>query len=338
LPTVFQPVGVDVSKDTLDVALVLPQSKPVCGRFLNREEVYPEVVTWMQGLAQGPLHVCLEATGTYHDAFLAALFAHSITVSVLPSNRLKAFRESEGIRSKTDKTDAILLARYCQQKMPAPTPAVPETLWVLRTLLTTLAQLEETRQQERNRLGNTRLHPVSKAAHQRVLQVLDQERKEHLKLIRDWIKKHAELATALKLLRSIRGIGERTGWSLLSVLGTDASRFPSARHLVLYAGVDVARRDSGKRKAGQISKRGPAALRKVLGMAAIVAKRWDTDMKRWAAELRGRGKKGRQVRVAIMRKLLHLAYGVLTSQQAYDPLRAWPTHAHEISVKEGAVA
>lgn len=337
METPFSPVGIDVSKDTLELAL-LTASRPLCGRWANTPDGFVDLLVWLRQHACGPLQVCLEATGTYHDALVTFLLQQGIGISVLPSNRLKAFRESEGLRSKTDKLDAILLARYCQQKQPALFVPVPDELMALREKLTRLSQLEEMRQQECNRLGNARLESSSRAQIDEHIHLLSRWIKDQLSQIRTWIKQeeHEGLARAVKLLRSIPGIGERSSWHLVAVLGTDASRFPDARHLVLYAGVDVIRRDSGKRKAGQISKRGPAKLRACLGMAAIVSKRWDAHMGQWAAQLSARGKKSRQVRVAMMRKLLHLAYGVLKSQQTYDPRRAWPTHAHPPQQEQAA--
>lgn len=325
MPPSFVAVGIDVSKDHLDAALLDP-ARPLTRRQANHPSAFVALLSWMQEHARAPLHVCLEATGIYHEALVAFLLAHDVRVSVLPSNRLKAFRESEGIRSKTDTLDALLLARYCQQKDPTPYVPLPQDLTELREHLSRLAQLEEMRQQERNRLGNARLHSRSRAQLGEHIEHLDLWIKEQIQQMRTHIKEHESLGRALALLCTIPGIGERTGWQLLLLLGADASRFPSARHLVLFVGLDVARRDSGKRKQGQISKRGPAKVRGCLGMAAIVSKRWDAHMHQWATELTARGKKSRQVRVAIMRKLLHLAYGVLRSGQPYDPSRAWPTH------------
>lgn len=328
-------VGIDVSKDTLDVAMLGPKTA-VTLRVPNTTEGFARTLRWAQAQSSAPLHVCLEATGTYHDALVAWMLERGILVSVLPSNRLKAFRESEGVRNKTDKLDAILLARYCQQKRPAPFVVLPVEVEQLRELLARLSELEVSAQQERNRLGNARMDAL-----------IRQQVSEHLRLLTDWerelkrrvrtlLKEHKEIKQAVKRLRSICGIGERTSWYLVSLLGADASRFPSAHHLVMYLGLDVARRDSGKRRAGQISKRGPAQIRGCLGMAALTAKTWDADMGQWARELAGRGQKGQQVRVSVMRKLLHLAYGVLKSQQDYDRLKAWPTHAQHAPAEERA--
>ncbi len=163
--------------------------------------------------------------------------------------------------------------------------------------------------------------------------------KQFQEQIRTWIKEHEQMSKAMKLLKSIKGIGEVSGWYLLAIIGPDASRFPSAYQLAVYLGLDVVKHDSGTsvRSVGHISKQGSPRVRGVLGMCAIVAKRWDPDMNQWAGELTGRGKKGLVVRVAVMRKLLSIAYGVLKSQKAYDPSRAWPTH-QQVSQEEQQAA
>ena len=320
-------VGIDVSKQHLDVAL-LRAGHPLTARFANQPAAFASLLAWLHTMAQAPVHVCLEATGTYHDAVVAFLLTQGVRLSVLPSVRLKAFRQSEGWRNKTDQLDAILLARYGQQKQPAAFVAVPEELAHLRLLLSRLRDLADLHRQESNRLENGRWDACIQAHLREHRRLLEGWQQEVLSQIRAWIKEHAELEQAVELLVSIPGIGERTAWHLLAILGADGSRFGSAHQLVVYVGLEVAREDSGKQiKAGHISKQGPSHVRACLGMAAIVAKRWDADMRAWASELTARGKKSRQVRVALMRKLLHLAYGVLKHQQPYDPTRAWPTHA-----------
>lgn len=323
----YQAVGMDVSKATLDVSL-WRASGCLNKRVANQPAALPALLAWMQEQTSLPLHVCLEPTGTYHDEVVAFLLSQAITVSLVPPSQIAAFRRSEGSRRKTDKQDAMLLARYCQQKQPAALVPVPADLQELRQLLSRLDQLEHMRQQERNRLENGRLSQEiqQQIAEHRLL--LDQWHKHLLQQIRAWIKARKPMARAVSLLSSIVGVGERSAWGLLAILGPDASRFPSANQVAVYVGLDVLTYESGTsvKGAGHISKQGSPRLRRLLGMCAIVAKRWDVDMKQWASELTNRGKKSRVVRVAIMRKLLFLAYGVLKSQQPYDRNRAWPTH------------
>ncbi len=325
----FQSVGIDVSKASLDVALPTA-SRFLSKRFANQHQGFDDLWSWMQEQARGALHICLEPTGTYHDALVAFLLSHNVTVSLVPPSQITDFRRSEGTRHKTDKQDAILLAKFCQQKQPAAFVAVPEDLAHLRMLLARLEQVAQMQQAERNRLENGRLNEAIRSQIDEHRQMLLSWHEQLQEQIRAWIKQHAEMTAAEKLLRSIKGIGEVLAWHLLSVIGPDASRFPSAYQLAAYLGLDVVHKQSGTsvRSLGKISKQGSPRVRRVLGMCAIVARRWDADMQQWADELTRRGQKSRQVRVALMRKLLYIAYGVLKSQQAYDRSRAWPTHQH----------
>lgn len=327
-PTI-QVVGIDVSKNTLDIALFSP-TRFLTSKCANRRQDFDALLAWMQAHASGELHVCLEPTSTYHDALLAFLIQQGITVSLVPPSQIASFRRSEGSRHKTDRQDAILLARFGQQKQPAAFVAVPEELAHLRMLLSRLDQLTQMEQQERNRLENQRLSETIRGQINEHRQTVSGWREQILKEIRCWIKEHEAYQQAVKLLRSLKGIGELSAWYVLSVIGPDASRFSSAYQLAVYVGLDVLKHESGisVKGAGHISKQGSPRIRRVLGMCAIVAKRWDADMKQWAEELTKRGKKSRQVRVALMRKLLYLAYGVLKSQKAYDRALAWPTHQH----------
>lgn len=322
------PVGIDVSKGTLDVALIR-EDRTLLRKCGNTPREFPALLTWMRSHASAPLHVCLEPTGTYHDALLAFLQEQGITVSLVPPSRVKAFRCSEGVRQKTDRQDARLLAAFCQQKQPAAFVPAPQELLTLRLLLARLDQLGVMAQQERNHQENSRLPDAIRVQMRTHQEQLEGWRKELLSQIRVWVKEHEALAVAVSLLQSLKGIGELSAWYLVSVIGPDAQQFASARQLVAYVGLDVVHHESGTsvRRVGHISKQGSPRLRRLLGIDALVAKRWDADMRQWANQLTSRGKKSRQVRVAVMRKLLVLAYGLLKHQQTYDPACAWPTHA-----------
>lgn len=328
-PTV-QPVGIDVSKQTLDVAVWTP-SRVFSKKTSNTPEAFPALLAFLHARASAPLHICLEPTSTYHDALVSFLLHQGVTVSLVPPSRIAAFRKSEGIRHKTDRRDAILLATFCQQKQPAPFVQVPKELLELRILLGRLDQLEHMQQQERNRQENGRLPEAIRQQLQEHRSLLQTWRAALLDEIRTWVSQHEQIAQAVQRVQQLKGIGELSGWYLVSVIGPDAGQFASASQLAAYLGLDVVHYESGTsvRRVGHISKEGSSRIRRLLGMDALVAKRWDADMKQWANELTNRGKKSKQVRVAVMRKLLTLVYGLLKSQQEYDPARAWPTHQHQ---------
>lgn len=321
-------VGIDVSKLTLDVR-VDSQGQPrrPAQRLTNGPQGFAQLQSWFDAQGLPRVHACLEATGTYSDAIARFLFEQGHQVSVVNPARVAAFRTSEGIRTKTDRHDALVLARFCAQKRPllwSPTPPEVEQLQVL------LGRHEEglvTSQQERNRLENHRLDPLT-----------HQEIQEHI----DWLQRQSErilqrtdallldspkLSQACAHLDSIPGIARLTAMRLYSVF-FDQQRFDRAAKLVAHAGLCSAREESGTsvhRKAS-ISKAGNALVRKWLYMSALSVKRYDPDFRQWAAELQARGKSGMCIVVAIMRKLLHLVHGVLKAGEDYDARKAFPAH------------
>ena len=107
-------MGIDVSKLTLDVR-VESQKHPrrPAQRVSNGGDGFAQLQTWFDAHGLRRVHACLEATGSYSDAIAAFLLAQGHQVSVVNPARVAAFR------TKTDRHDALLLARFCAQKRPA---------------------------------------------------------------------------------------------------------------------------------------------------------------------------------------------------------------------------
>jgi transposase len=137
---------------------------------------------------------------------------------------------------------------------------------------------------------------------------------------RPHINNHPGLKRQSKLLDSIPGIAETTAALLLSVI-TDITQYKSARQVAAYAGLVPRERQSGSRVRGQtrLSKIGNARLRRALYFPAITALRCNPFFQAWAEGLLKRGKSKMSVICAVMRKLVHLAYGVLKNGQPFDP-------------------
>jgi transposase len=329
----FSPVGVDLAKANFEVGL-LPspgQRRSSVRRFANTQVGFDAALVWMQSRSPHPVHVCLEATGTYHDGLTQFLIQAGVRVSVIPSSRLPAFRTSEGKRSKTDEQDAVLLARYCQQKQPsAYEPPSPELL-ALRQLLERYEDLQALLQQEANRRENSRWDDFVCRQIQQHLQQLETWQQETLQQALELVSQQSQLHDAFLRLQQLKGVAQLTALRLVALLGPDGKRFGCARQLIAYVGLDVVERQSGTSVHGQgkISKQGPSHVRKWLALPAQVAMRWDPDMRQWSQELEMRGKCFKLRRVAAMRKLLHLAYGLLKHEQDYDRQVAWPTHQQQ---------
>lgn len=127
------------------------------------------------------------------------------------------------------------------------------------------------------------------------------------------------------LLKSIPGIGDLTAWRLLAEIGS-LSRFANIRQIVAFVGLDPTRHESGRSVRGgrHISRQGCASLRAALFMPALAAKRCNPLLQTFSQRLEANGKLPKQIVVAVMRKLLHLAYGILKSGQPFDPCYSQP--------------
>ena len=311
-------VGMDVSKETLDVCL-LRETGSEYAQMSNSRQGFNQLHHWLQKRTASSAHVCLEATGIYGLEVAQFLHEKGYRVSVVNPARIKGFAQSQMRRSKTDKLDAAVIAAFCQALQPDLwTP--PEPAWYeLRALVRHLDDLQQTRQQQVNRLESATLPAVRDQLQQHITFI-----DEQIAQVKNQIKAHLQRFPHLKrqvdLLKSIPGIGDLTAWRLLAEIGI-LSRFADIRQVVAYVGLDPTRHESGRTVRGgrHISRKGRASLRSALFMPALTAKRYNPLLQAFAQRLEANGKLPKQIMVAIMRKLLHLAYGILKSGQPFDP-------------------
>jgi len=183
-----------------------------------------------------------------------------------------------------------------------------------------LESLIEMRTAEQNRLSSgISVGAVRESVEQLLAHLAEQiERTEAL--IRDHISSHPGLRRQRELLDSIPGIGETTAAALLAEV-PDILQYKSARQVAAFAGLVPRERQSGSSVRGRVrlSKIGNARLRKALYFPAVTALRCGPFFQQWAEGLRQRGKSKMAVIGAAMRKLVHLAYGVLKTGRPFDP-------------------
>ncbi|MBE0703250.1 MAG: IS110 family transposase [Afipia sp.] len=312
-------VGIDIAKDKFDVCLLEEESQRHQETFANDKSGIHKLHKWLKQQGAKTAHVCLEATGIYGDQVAEMLYQWGYTVSVVNPARIKAYGESQMRRNKTDSLDAALIADYCRTQQPPAWAPPPPELKELRALVRHLDDLKQEKQRARNRLG---AQNASRAVAQHLrdqVAFLGKQIGQTEQLIRQHIDQHPELKNQRDLLKSIPGIGDITACHLLAELG-DMSRFEDVGEVVAFVGLNPRQHQSGKKRVTHgISRMGRPRLRAALYMPAVVAKRYNPRLKVWAEQLSQRGLTGRQVIVAIMRKLLHLAYGILKSKQAFDP-------------------
>lgn len=314
-------LGIDISKGKLHVALQVQGksgNKPKLKVFKNDKSGFEQLQQWLHQHGAGTVHACLEATSTYGEAVAEFLYAQGHTVSVINPARIKGFAISELSRTKTDKADAQLILRFCMALQPEPwQPPAPEVKQ-LQTLLRRLEALQQMVVQERNRLETST--PELQKSIQAHIDYLERDIETIKRQIKDHFDQHPGLKQQRDLLVSIPGIGEHTAAILLSEI-VHWSLFDSPRQLAAYAGLTPREHSSGSSVRGKpgLSRVGNARLRKALYLPAMAARRFNPLIAAFCERLLAKGKAKKQVIGAAMRKLLHLAYGVLKSGCPFDP-------------------
>jgi transposase len=313
-------VGIDVSKKSLDVALLRHECKPLHTLFSNDAAGHQALLAWLVAQGAAVSHACLEATGTWAEDVALALHTAGHRVSLVNPAQIHAFGRSGLKRTKTDKADALLIARFCEMHQPpAWTPLSPQ-LQQLQGLIRRIEHLDEMLTMEKNRLSSGGICGAVELSISEHIAYLEAQIEKTRRQIRDHIDDDPDLKNNAKLLQSIPGIGAATAALLLAELG-DMKQFNSARQVAAFAGLVPRIRESGTSVRGRarLSKVGSSRLRKSLYYPAITALRFNPLIKAFGLRLSAQGKSKMLIIGAAMRKLLHLAYGVLKSQQPFDP-------------------
>jgi transposase len=303
-------VGIDVSKDTLDVHL-RPDDRDL--QFANSGDGISALQGCLKNL--NPTLVVIEATGGYENAVVAALSVAAIPLSLVNPKRTRDFAKALGYLAKTDEIDARSLAEFAEKVRPPVRPLPDADTLKLQALLTRRSQLIGMRTMEKNRLGALK----DRATRRSVEAVLRTLEKEIARADRDLDKAIQECpvwAAKDELLQSIPGIGPVVSRTLLAEmpeLGTFSREAAAA-----LAGVAPFNRDSGTHKGKRMIAGGRAAVRSMLYMASHAARQGNTLLRMFADRLEAAGKAPKVIRIAVARKLLIIANAVLRDQRPWQ--------------------
>jgi len=310
-------LGIDIAKQRFEAALLVT-GKIKNKSFKNTPEGFESLALWLRKLGIERVHACLEATGNYGEDLAIYLHEAGHTVSIVNPARIKGFAQSELIRTKTDKIDAGIIARFCLAMQPDPWIPPSAEIRVLRALVRRADSLIDMRSQEKNRLST---------AHESVIPLI----KEHIDYLgREIEKVRSQIAGLIdrdptlrqkkELLVSIPGIGKVTIATILAELD-DLEKFHHVRELVAFIGLAPKETLSGSSIKGKprLCKIGHVRLRKALYMPALVSIQCNPVMIAFYNRLKEKGKNGKVIVCAIMRKLVHIIFGILKSGKKYDP-------------------
>lgn len=317
-------LGIDISKKKFDVALHLPSGKWKHKAFTNNAEGFQKLTHWLNQLDVEQTHACMEATNVYGNALAEYLYDQNHKISVVNPARIKGFAQSEMLRTKNDKQDAALIARFCESLSPDLWQPEPLSTRQLKAMVRRLDMLIEMKQQEVNRLDVS--DEVVQDDIRQHIKELEQRIKKIQAQTEDHINGDLDLKRKKELLLSIPGIGEKTMATVLSYFSA-IHNFDSAKKLASFCGVAPREYQSGTsiNGRGAMSKIGSAHLRKSLFLPAMVALKYNPALKGLKERLSEKGKPKMVIIGAAMRKLIHIIYGVLKSNEPFDENKVFNT-------------
>lgn len=312
-------LGIDISKDKFDVAL-LANERYRTGTFNNNKKGHQSLANWLKKQQAKGAHVCIEATGRYGDALAMFLYKRGYDVSIVNPARIKAYGQSQLKRNKSDLEDAKLIAHFCATQKPHLWTPPPPEVQELQELTRRLDSLKSDRKRELNRTkSGIRSASVLKNIQEHIA-FLDEQIAAVEQQIHDLIDRHPNLREQRDLLVTINGVGDLTAAKFIAEV-PDISRFSSASELAAYAGLTPKNYHSGSsvHRRPRLSKAGNVHFRTAFYMPALAAMRFNPIVRALTQRLEERGKAKMTIVAAAMRKLIHLAYGVLKTGMPFDP-------------------
>ena len=289
-------VGIDVSQKFLDVHIL---ETGTAFRSSSNPEGRAQLLQQLP--APGTCLVVLEATGGFERTLVGDLVQAGHLVSVVNPRQIRAYAQALSVKAKSDPVDALVIARFARDIKPRPQLPQRAGQAQLDELVARRRQLIAHRTAESNRRGQSQNQTVRKSLQQSIdhlhkdLQKIDRAIQELMSSDDDWQDRLAQLT-------SVPGVGQVTALTLIAELPELGEL--NRKQIAALVGVAPFNRDSGQYRGQRRISGGRATVRTALYMAALSAKKFNPDIHAFAQRLHERGKKGKVVLVACMRKLL----------------------------------
>lgn len=303
-------IGIDVSKGRLDVG---EWPSLATWQVPNTPAGIADLTTRLTALA--PTCIVLEASGRYEHAAAASLAAATLPVAVVNLRQVRDFARATGQLAKTDRLDALILARFAQVMQPPTRPLPDAATESLRDLLTRRTQVVEMLTAEKNRV------PTASAAVRP--EILDhiawlEARRDTLDgTLRSTLQASPVWREQEQVLRSVPGIGPVVSVTLLAALPELGNR--SHKQIAALAGLAPLARDNGTLRGKRTVWGGRAVVRQALSMAAVTATRHNPVIRAFYTRLRDAGKPAKVALTACMHKLLTICNALLRTNTRWDP-------------------
>lgn len=302
-------VGIDVSKDRLDVAI---GSGGSVRAFANDPDGLRELVEHL--LSAAPVRVMIEATGGYERAAVAAVAAAGLPVIVLNPRRAREFARAAGVLAKTDRLDAAVLALYGErlkpEHRPIPTPQQRE----LEAMVARRSQLVGMLTQEKNRLQQTSSPRIRRSIEAVIKTLRKQIDGAENDIVRQ-IENAPVWKDAADRMDSVPGVGFKTVCVLLAALPEIGTL--SRQRIAALAGLAPVNRDSVRMRGRRTIAGGRGAVRTALYMAALSAVRHNPKLQRFYTRLVEAGKPKKLALTAAAHKLLTILNALMRNKTTW---------------------
>ncbi|WP_127143871.1 IS110 family transposase [Pelagibacterium montanilacus] len=303
-------IGVDVSKDTLDVHI-----HPAGGhrQFPNTPTGFRTIVRW---IADRPVaRLVFEATGPYHRAVERAMGEAGLSLCKVNPRQAKRFGEALGQLAKTDRMDAEMLARFGALIEPDVRPAPSKIISDLKDLHVARTARIKDRTAARNREKSLQSPLLKHQSRERLAQI-----ERHLEAIEAGmlalVESDQDLARRLAILTSIPGLATRSAFALIADMPELGALDRQAT--AALSGTAPMTRQSGKRTGKAFVTGGGVNVRQALYMPALVAARFNPDFSAIYQAMTARGKPPKVALTAIMRKLIILANALIKADRKWE--------------------
>jgi len=333
-------LGIDIAKLKFDVNLrsLTGSESRWAASFPNNLKGFKALMRWLAQHAvcsHEQVHACMECTSRYGDALAEFLHAQACQVSMVNPRRTRHYANSQLTRTVDDTIDARLIADFCASERKTLTlwePLSPDHRQ-LRDLTRARQALVEDHDRFSNMLETAA--GVARKVFQKQSRQLQRQIEQLDKAIEQFVASAPELQRQIDLADSVPGVGLITAATVVAEL-PPISKIAQARQAVALFGLDPLQKTSGTsvKTQARLSRMGSRRGRRALYMPALVALRCNPPIHQLGERLQQKGRRGKYIVVAAMRKLLRLIYGVIKQGRPFDSnwLTSATTHAAAASV------
>lgn len=304
-------VGIDVSKDSLDVFITGKNKQLHLSNDINGCKI---LCRHLKKLS--PKVIVLEGTGGLEKCAASWMSLKGFPVAIVNPRQVRRYAQAHNILAKTDRIDAKVLAGFAKDIAPEARYVVDKERDRLRALLTRRDQLIKQRIQQKNQRSRVFTSEVL-PSYDKIIRAIEKELDDIETRIDQIIKNSLEWREKTELLKSMKGIGTETARAMLAYLPELGQL--NRRQIASLAGLAPFNNDSGQYRGKRSIKGGRGQVRKPLYMATLSAVIHNPTIRKFYKKLKNKGKLEKVVRTACMRKMLIILNAMVKNNCKFRP-------------------